>query len=518
MWNSQVGGLLAGATICIYDGNRRLPGPTGARCGASSTRNGITFFGAGAAFYRECMKAGVEPRRRFDLSALRALGSTGSPLSDGGLPLDHRPVERRRLDLVAISGGTDSRAPSSAACPMLPVYAGEMQCRALGAAVDAFDDAGRPRDRRGRRTGLHRADPSMPLYFWSDAGNKRYLESYFDTYPGVWRHGDWLQITRARRRASSTAARDSTINRHGIRMGTAELYRVVEELPEVLDSLVVDLEYLGRESCMPLFVVLRDGDVLDDALTARIDSAIRTALSPGTCPNEIFAVAEVPRTLTGKKSRCRSRSCCSASRSSKVANRDAMANPDSWTGTSITRGVICARPARRRPSASRAGGPCLAAPSRHPALASPAAPRLQRRALSWPCPAVPVSCAIAPPVLSPTMPSTPRFRFDQDLIRIGDEHNALLLAPGPAAAWCAGSIAAPTSCTGPTTPTGRARRRSVAAIRCCFPLSAAISSTANRANGAIATAWSVPCRSTASRATCRSRSRSAIRRVRSRWR
>jgi acetoacetyl-CoA synthetase len=168
--------------------------------------------------------------------------------------------------------------------------------------------------------------PSMPLYFWGDEGNKRYLSSYFDTWPGIWRHGDWLKVT-PRGSCIIYGRSDATINRHGLRMGTSELYSAVEALPEVLDSMVVDLEYLGRESYMPLFVVLRPGLVLDDAMKARINDAIRTALSPRFIPNQVFQVAEIPRTLTGKKQELPIKKLLLGQPIEKVVNKDAMANP-----------------------------------------------------------------------------------------------------------------------------------------------------------------------------------------------
>jgi len=168
--------------------------------------------------------------------------------------------------------------------------------------------------------------PSMPLYFWNDEGNKRYLSSYFDTYPGVWRHGDWLRIT-SKGGCVIYGRSDATINRHGLRMGTSELYGAVEKLPEVLDSMVVDLEFLGRESWMPLFVVLRPGVQLDDAMRRRLNDAIRTAVSPRFVPDQIYQVAEIPRTLTGKKQELPVKKLLLGQPLEKVVNTDAMANP-----------------------------------------------------------------------------------------------------------------------------------------------------------------------------------------------
>ncbi|MEO6410881.1 MAG: acetoacetate--CoA ligase, partial [Burkholderiaceae bacterium] len=276
----------------------------------------VTFFGAGAAFYASCMKGEVEPRAVADLSHLRAIGSTGSPLSaDAYRWIGERlpQVDGKPIWIATISGGTDFAGAFVAGMATLTVVEGEMQCRCLGAAVEAWSEPDPALDGRGRalidevgELVCTRPMPSMPLGFWGDAGNKRLIDSYFDVYPGgngkpaAWRHGDWIRITE-RGGAVIYGRSDATSNRHGVRMGTAELYRAIEAIPEVLDSLVVDLEYLGRESYMPLFVVLREGLVLDEALMRRMRDAIRTALSPRHVPNEIFQVAAIPRTLSGKK-------------------------------------------------------------------------------------------------------------------------------------------------------------------------------------------------------------------------
>ncbi len=362
MWNCQIAGLLGGTTICIYDGS-----PSGASGQADWTllwrfvaQTGTTFFGAGAAFYTSCLKAGVEPARAGDLSKLRALGSTGSPLPIDAYEWVWRQVPKvdgRDIWLTPISGGTDFAGAFVAGLPTLPVVAGEMQCRCLGAAVEAWsepeaaaangatgaDDASRAapaaehqRPVRGRalidevgELVCTKPMPSMPLYFWGDepagAQGRRYHDSYFDMYPGVWRHGDWIRIT-PRGGAIIYGRSDATINRHGIRMGTAELYRAVEALPEVLDSLVVDLEYLGRESYMPLFVVLREGAVIDDALRRRIKDTIRAALSARHVPNEVFAVAAIPRTLSGKKMELPVKKLLLGTPPEQVFRLDAMAN------------------------------------------------------------------------------------------------------------------------------------------------------------------------------------------------
>lgn len=340
MWNTQPGALLGGTTVCTFDGN---PGGPSAKTRSVDLNTiwqfaaeaGATFFGAGAAFYANCLKAGLEPAKAADLSRLRAIGSTGSPLATDAyhwIWQQMPQVDGQRIWLTPISGGTDFAGAFVGGLITLPVVEGEMQCRCLGAAVEAWsepDAAGRGRalvDEVGELVCV-KPMPSMPLRFWNDEGHRRYLDSYFDMYPGVWRHGDWIRIT-PRGGAIIYGRSDATINRHGIRMGTAELYRAVEAQPEVLDSLVVDLEYLGRESYMPLFVVLREGAVLDEALTKRLKQAIREALSARHVPNEIFQVSGIPRTLSGKKMELPVKKLLMGTPADQVFKLDAMANAD----------------------------------------------------------------------------------------------------------------------------------------------------------------------------------------------
>jgi acetoacetyl-CoA synthetase len=342
MWNAQVSGLLNGTTCCIFDGN-----PGGKTVDAAGNKQppdwgtlwrfgaelGVTFFGAGAAFFANCLKAGLDLADCGDLSAVRALGTTGSPLSEEAQNWGSQQFKRlagnpHQQDIwwCNISGGTDFAGAFIGGNRELPQRPGQMQCRLLGCAVQAWNEQGQPvLDEVGELV-CTAPIPSMPLYFWGDAGNKRYLSSYFDMYPGVWRHGDWLKVG-ADGGCIIYGRSDATINRHGLRMGTSELYSAVEALPEVLDSLVVDLEYLGRESYMPLFVVLREGLALDGGLRARIADAIKTALSPRFVPNEVFQVAEIPRTLSGKKQELPIKKLLLGQPLDKVVNKDAMANP-----------------------------------------------------------------------------------------------------------------------------------------------------------------------------------------------
>jgi acetoacetyl-CoA synthetase len=328
MWNIQVSGLLVGAAVCLYDGSPALPDLGALWRFVAEVR--ATFFGAGAAYFANCIKAGLVPRESAGLSALRTLGSTGSPLPPEAYRWVYENV-KRDLWLVSIAGGTDLAGAFISGLPTLPVYEGEMQCRALGLKVEAWNDEGRPVIDEVGELVCTTAFPSLPLRFWNDPGDVRYRESYFEPWPGVWRHGDWIRlIPRPEAVGAIIYGRsDATINRHGIRMGTAELYRAVEAVPEVLDSLVVDLEYLGRESWMPLFVVLRSGVELDEALKARIVERIRNALSARHVPSEILPIPEVPRTLSGKKMELPIKRLLLGDALEKVAHADAMANPAS---------------------------------------------------------------------------------------------------------------------------------------------------------------------------------------------
>jgi acetoacetyl-CoA synthetase len=338
MWNAQVAGLLNGTTCCLYDGN---PGgskdaPDWTTLWRFAADLGVTFFGAGAAFFANCMKAGVDLASMPGLKTVRALGTTGSPLSEDVQrwgtaqfrTLHALEAGERGGDIwwCNISGGTDFAGAFIGGHRELPQIPGQMQCRLLGCAVEAWSEDGQPVIGEVGELVCTKPLPSMPLYFWGDEGHKRYLSSYFDMYPGVWRHGDWLKVTESGH-CIIYGRSDATINRHGLRMGTSELYSAVEALPEVLDSMVVDLEYLGRESYMPLFVVLRPGLTLDATLQARLRDAVKTALSPRFVPDDILQVAEIPRTLSGKKQELPIKKLLLGQPIEKVVNPDAMANP-----------------------------------------------------------------------------------------------------------------------------------------------------------------------------------------------
>jgi acetoacetyl-CoA synthetase len=329
MWNLQISALLLGTTVCLYDGHPSYPHPDTLWRYAGEVR--ATFLGAGAAFYAACMKAGVEPGQALDVSRLRALGSTGSPLPPEAYMWGRQQL-RDDIWWAVISGGTDIASAFLGGSPELATVPGEMQARCLGADVQAWDEAGHSISDEVGELVCVQPMPSMPLYFWGDQEcdargvGRRYRESYFDVYPGVWRHGDWLRIMPSGG-AVIHGRSDATLNRHGHRLGTSELYRVVEAMPQVLDSLVVDLECLGRPSFMPLFVVLRPGRVLDAAMERELRQRIRDGLSPRFLPDEIVQVQEIPRTLTGKKQELPVKRLMLGCALAEVVNRDACANP-----------------------------------------------------------------------------------------------------------------------------------------------------------------------------------------------
>lgn len=323
MWNLQVAGLLVGATICIYDGAPTWPDPAVLWRLAGELR--LTMFGGGAAYFLAGMKSGLAPKAIADLSALRAVGSTGSPLSPEGYRWIFESVGED-IFLACSSGGTDIASAFVGGVPILPLYEGEMQAACLGARVEAWDESGASIVDEVGELVCATPMPSMPLRFWNDPDGSRYRESYFDLFPGAWRHGDWLRIT-PRGGAVIYGRSDATINRQGVRMGAGEIYRIVEAFPEVEDSLVVDLEYLGHESFMPLFLVLASGVELTPELEDRIRAKIRAALTARHAPSVILAAPGVPRTLTGKKMEVPVKKLLLGMAAGEVASRDGMVDP-----------------------------------------------------------------------------------------------------------------------------------------------------------------------------------------------
>jgi acetoacetyl-CoA synthetase len=323
MWNFLVGVLLSEASIVLFDGNPGHPGPE--RLWDLAADAGITTFGTSAAYIAACMKADVSPPEGRDLSALSAVGSTGSPLS----PEAFRWVYEQLGDdvwLFSTSGGTDVCTAFVGGVPTLPVYLGELQGRALGASVEAWDPDGHSLIDEVGELVITKPMPSMPIFFWGDEDGSRLRESYFDYYPGVWRHGDWIEIT-SRGSAIIYGRSDSTINRGGVRMGTSEIYRAVLAVDEVVDALVVDVPREGTDGWMPLFVALREGCELTDELTAQIRRRVREDCSPRHVPNEVRQVAEVPRTLSGKVLEVPVKRILMGTPPDKAASRESLANP-----------------------------------------------------------------------------------------------------------------------------------------------------------------------------------------------
>jgi acetoacetyl-CoA synthetase len=318
MWNFLVGVLLTPASIVLYDGNPATPSLE--RLWDLAAEAQITCFGTSAAYIAGCMKAALSPADGRDLSALRSVGSTGSPLSPEGFRWVYDELGAD-MWLFSTSGGTDVCTAFVGGVPLLPVYEGELQARSLGCDVQAFDEAGRALIGEVGELVITQPLPSMPLYLWNDPDGARLREAYFDMYPGIWRHGDWIEIT-PRGTAVIYGRSDSTINRGGVRMGTSEIYRAVLALDEIVDALVVDVD-----GWMGLFVVLREGLDLDDDLRAQIARRVRSDCSPRHVPDDVHAVAEVPRTLSGKVLEVPVKRILAGVAPERAASRDSLANP-----------------------------------------------------------------------------------------------------------------------------------------------------------------------------------------------
>jgi acetoacetyl-CoA synthetase len=310
----------------MFDGN---PGaPDLGELWRIAEQSGMTYFGTSAPFLLACRKAGIVPRELADLSRLTGVGSTGAPLPPEGYRWVYEAVTDT-AQLHSISGGTDVCTGFVGASPMLPVVAGEIPCRCLGAKVEAFDPAGHPVINAVGELVITAPMPSMPVAFWNDPDGARYREAYFDVFPGVWRHGDWITIT-DRGSCVITGRSDATLNRGGVRLGTSEFYSVVEGLDEVVDALVVHLEdEEGGPGELLLFVVLVEGRELDDALRAKIARELRTALSPRHVPDQIYAVQAVPRTLSAKKLEVPVKRILTGTPVESAAAKGALANPES---------------------------------------------------------------------------------------------------------------------------------------------------------------------------------------------
>ncbi len=394
MWNFLVSVLLTDAAIVLYDGNPGTPDLD--RLWNLAEESRMTCFGTSASYIASCMKAGVEPAAGRDLSALRAVGLDRLAAGAGGLRVGLRARRARHVAVLHVR--RDRRLHRvRRRLPVLPVYQGELQARALGADLHAFDEAGRAVVGEVGELVLIQPMPSMPLRFWDDEDGSRLREAYFDHYPGVWRHGDWIRITE-RGTAVIYGRSDSTINRGGVRMGTSEIYRAVLAVPEIVDALVVDVPRAGEESWMPLFVVLREGAELDEALVAEIRRRVREDCSPRHVPSEVRAIAEVPRTLSGKVLEVPVKRILMGQPAEQAASRDSLANPAAldpfiveladgdWQATLLRAGRALERVARRtragrarRPArAARGGGPAGRPTARRRATAGGGCGRLRR--------------------------------------------------------------------------------------------------------------------------------------------
>ncbi|WP_139810168.1 acetoacetate--CoA ligase [Sphingomonas azotifigens] len=336
MWNIQVGGLLSGTTICLFDGSPSgtKADPDWTRLWDFAVRSGVTWFGAGAAFFAQCRKAGIELARIPGLGRIRALGSTGSPLPPDVQrwgTAQFAAIGRSAIWWCNVSGGTEIAAAFLAGNPELPDTPGRLQCRHLGAAIEAWDETGHPVIDAVGEMVCTRPFPSMPLHFWGDADGSRYRDSYFAAWPGVWRHGDWLTIG-SDGSCTISGRSDATINRHGVRMGTAEIYAAVEHLPEIADTMIIDVEDAEGDSQLLLFVVPAANQPVDTRMEAAIAAAIRTSLSPRFVPDLLIAAPGIPRTLSGKKQELPIKRLFAGWAAAKVVHADATATPEllSW--------------------------------------------------------------------------------------------------------------------------------------------------------------------------------------------
>ncbi len=325
MWNFVQASLLVGATIVLYDGAPNYPDLNGLWQFAEET--GIHHFGTSAPFIVACMKAGLNPGAQYNLSCLRSIGSTGAPLPPEGFDWIYKNIGED-IWLCSMSGGTDVCTAWVGGCPSEPVYLGEIQRRCLGCSMFAYNDAGEAIVDEVGEMVVTKPMPSMPIYFWNDEGKKRYLASYFEMFPQIWRHGDWLSIT-PRHTLIIHGRSDATLNRHGVRIGTAEIYRAVDKVKGVRDSLIVNLEQANGDHYMPLFVAVNNGVELDDQLRQEIKKTLRSEYSPRHVPDEIIEVEDIPYTISGKKLEAPVKKILMGIDIDKAANPDSMKNPES---------------------------------------------------------------------------------------------------------------------------------------------------------------------------------------------
>ncbi|MEL6863709.1 MAG: acetoacetate--CoA ligase [Bacteroidota bacterium] len=324
MWNFVQASLLVGATIVLYDGSPAYPDMEAMWKFAEQAK--INHFGTSAPFLVACMRKELQPGTQFDLSALRSIGSTGSPLPPEAFDWVYASI-KKDLWLCSMSGGTDVCTAFIGGCPIRPVYEGEIQCRGLGCHMQSWNDEGEPLTDEVGEMVVVQPMPSMPIYFWNDKDHQRYRASYFEHFPGVWRHGDWLKIT-TRDSLVILGRSDATLNRQGVRIGTSEIYRSVNKIKSVKDSLIVNLELSGGRHYMPLFVHLEDGLELDKVLIDTIKKNLKSEYSPRHVPDEIVAVKDIPYTISGKKLEAPVKKILLGMSIDKAANKDAMRNPE----------------------------------------------------------------------------------------------------------------------------------------------------------------------------------------------
>ncbi len=325
MWNYIQSSLLCQGVLVLYDGSPAWPDLN--RLWQLASELQLTHFGTSAAFLNNCARAGLQPGKQYSFSALRSIGSTGSPLPPEGFDWVYQWV-KKEIWLASISGGTDVCSAFVGGNPLLPVYAGEIQCRALGCSVEAFDENGKSVTGQVGEMVITRPLPSMPVYFWNDPDYQRYQESYFEMFPGVWRHGDWMEIT-PRGGVIIYGRSDATLNRAGVRIGTSEIYRAVDKVEEVADSLIVCIERRDGSFWMPLFVKLKEGYELNEQLTQKINKTLRTETSPRHVPDSIIPVADIPYTISGKKTETPVKKILMGKRPEEVINPGALRNPES---------------------------------------------------------------------------------------------------------------------------------------------------------------------------------------------
>ncbi|MBT8191240.1 MAG: acetoacetate--CoA ligase [Bacteroidia bacterium] len=327
MWNFVHASMLAGATIVLYDGSPGYPDLN--RLWQLAEDTGIHHFGTSAPFLTACQKQNINPGKDFDLSSLRSVSSTGSPLPPEAFDYVYNSI-KEDVWLCSMAGGTDVCTAWVGGCPFLPVRRGEIQSRSLGASLESWNESGQPVEQEVGELVVTKPMPSMPVYFWGDTDNERYQKSYFDMYPGIWRHGDWIEITK-NKGIIITGRSDATLNRGGVRIGTAEIYRALDKIPEIKDSLIINLELQGGKDFMPLFIVCSEGVVLDELLEKKIRKTLRSECSPRHVPDKIFPCPDIPYTISGKKIESPVKKVLMGKPPEASANMDSMKNPESMS-------------------------------------------------------------------------------------------------------------------------------------------------------------------------------------------